>query len=228
MAAKLYRLGDERVFFFCPGCKCWHGVRIAGEGHPRWLWNGSMESPSFTPSINIEGVCHSFVVNGTIQFLLGSSHSRSGQTVELPDSDGHAGAPGCEEPVIRADAAGMLKRTKILVVDDEPVIASTLAAILEHQGYETLTAHSGEEAVFAAYSFQPDCLLSDIKMGTMNGIDAAQEISGFLPRCKVLFFSGHAACQDLIGRAQGFDFEIMSKPVPPPELLEKISQVLRA
>jgi hypothetical protein len=34
-----------------------------------------MESPTITPSINVEGVCHSFVINGTIQFLLGSGSS---------------------------------------------------------------------------------------------------------------------------------------------------------
>jgi len=79
MAAKLHRLDDEQVG------KCWHGVRIGGEGQPRWLWNGSLESPTFTPSIHIGGVCHSYVINGTIQFLLGTTHSRSGQRLEIPD-----------------------------------------------------------------------------------------------------------------------------------------------
>ena len=85
MAEKLRRFDDEQVEFFCPGCKCLHKVRIAGEDRPRWLWNGNTESPTFNPSINIEGVCHSFVINGTIQFLLDSTHSHSGRTVEIPD-----------------------------------------------------------------------------------------------------------------------------------------------
>lgn len=90
MAEKLHRLDDEQMGFFCPGCRVWHGIRIAGEGHPRWLWNGSMESPTFTPSIHIGGVCHSLVINGTIQFLRASTHSRSGQIVEIPDWGKHA------------------------------------------------------------------------------------------------------------------------------------------
>jgi hypothetical protein len=88
MTEKLHRLDDEQVGFFCPGCKCTHGVRVSGEGQPRWLWNGSMESPSITPIIDVAGVCRSFVINGTngtIHFLLGSTHSHSGQTVEIPD-----------------------------------------------------------------------------------------------------------------------------------------------
>ncbi len=92
MAQKLHRLDDEQVGFFCPGCKCWHGVRVGGEGQPRWLWNGSLESPTFSPSIRFGSVCHSFVINGKIQFLLGSTHSRSGQIVEIPECDGYTEA----------------------------------------------------------------------------------------------------------------------------------------
>jgi CheY-like chemotaxis protein len=122
----------------------------------------------------------------------------------------------------------MQRRTKILVVDDERNLAYTLATILEHHGYETATTHSGEEAVHTAGSFQPDFLLSDIEMGPMSGIEAAIEILHFLPNCKVLFISGHPAWQSLQEEAmtRGFKFEILNKPVPPVELLEKISQVL--
>jgi Family of unknown function (DUF6527) len=84
MADKLHRLDEEQVGFFCPGCKSWHGVRIGGEWH-HWIWNGSLESPTFTPSIHVGGVCHSFVINGMIQFLRGTTHSRSGQQIEIPD-----------------------------------------------------------------------------------------------------------------------------------------------
>ena len=119
-------------------------------------------------------------------------------------------------------------RPKILVVDDERAIASTLATILENRGYETATAYSGEEAVQVARSFQPDCIVSDITMGAMNGVDAAIEILRALPYSKVLFVSGNASYGDLLekARARGFDFEILVKPVPPPVLLERISQIL--
>jgi CheY-like chemotaxis protein len=120
------------------------------------------------------------------------------------------------------------KRRKILVVDDEHAIAATLARILEMRGYETAQAYSGEEAVQVACSFQPDCIVSDVMMGEMNGIDAAIEILRTLPYCKVLFISGNAGYGDLLenARAKGFDFEILLKPVPPPELLARIAQIL--
>jgi CheY-like chemotaxis protein len=120
------------------------------------------------------------------------------------------------------------KRHKILVVDDEHAIASTLATILGHQGYEMATAYSGEEAIKVACSFQPNFILSDVMMGTMNGVEAVIEILRALPNCKVLFISGNADYRDLLGkaRAEGFNFEVLEKPIPPPELLRRISQIL--
>jgi hypothetical protein len=44
-----------------------------------------MEAPTFSPGIRIGGACNSFVINGTIRFLRSSTHSRSGQTIEIPD-----------------------------------------------------------------------------------------------------------------------------------------------
>jgi CheY-like chemotaxis protein len=62
----------------------------------------------------------------------------------------------------------------------------------------------------------------------MNGIDAAIDILRSLPYCKVLFVSGNAGYGDLLekARAKGFDFEVRLKPVPPPELLARIAQIL--
>lgn len=120
------------------------------------------------------------------------------------------------------------KKHKILVVDDERAIVSACSTILESQGYETATAYSGEEAVQVACSFQPDCILSDIMMGAMNGVEAAVEISDALPQCKVLFISGNVGYGNLLenARAKGFNFEVLQKPVLPRELLARISQIL--
>jgi CheY-like chemotaxis protein len=126
------------------------------------------------------------------------------------------------------EAAMHHTKPKILVVDDERAITITFATILEQLGYETATADSGEEAVQVACSFQPDCVVSDVMMRAMNGIEAAIEILGFLPHCKVLLISGNAGYWDILGtaKAKGFNFEILAKPVPPPELLGRISQIL--
>ena len=133
-----------------------------------------------------------------------------------------------QQQAVVNEEAMLNKKQKILVVDDERAISSTLATILEERGYETTTANSGEEAVEVASSFQPDCLVSDVMMGAMNGVEAAIEISRALPWCKVLLVSGNAGYGDLLkkARAQGYDFELLLKPVPPAELLLKIARTL--
>lgn len=120
------------------------------------------------------------------------------------------------------------EKHKILVVDDERAIVSACATILQLKGYETATAYSGEEAVRVACSFHPDFILSDIMMGAMNGVEAAVEILGVLPQCKVLFISGNVGYGNLLenAKAKGFDFAVLAKPVSSSELLARVSQIL--
>jgi len=121
----------------------------------------------------------------------------------------------------------MTRATKVLVVDDEQAIAVTLAAILEGAGYQTATAFSGLQAIETAAKFRPNFLLSDIRMPGMNGVEAAIQILGFLPECSVLLISGYVADDVLAAaRTRGFDFEVCSKPMPPPLLLGKIAEIV--
>jgi len=116
------------------------------------------------------------------------------------------------------------RKPKVLVVDDEQVIADTLAKILDLNGYEASAVYSGTQAVESARALQPDLVISDVIMQDMNGIEAAINIRGFLPSCKILLFSGQAATADLLenARAQGHEFEILAKPVHPSDLLAKL------
>jgi hypothetical protein len=91
MNAKLRDMGDFLLGFHCPGCKHDHGVQIKGsKREPIWGWNGSLELPTFTPSIFVNRSvpgrrCHSHVTAGNIQFLADCDHALAGQTVPLPD-----------------------------------------------------------------------------------------------------------------------------------------------
>jgi CheY-like chemotaxis protein len=115
-------------------------------------------------------------------------------------------------------------RRKVLVVDDEKVIADTLAIILNQNGYEASAVYSGKSAVERAKEVVPDLVISDVIMPDMNGIEAATQIRTELPATKILLFSGQAATADLLenARAQGHEFEILAKPVHPADLLAKI------
>ena len=113
---------------------------------------------------------------------------------------------------------------KVLIADDEQIIADTLARILVLSGYQAMAVYSGEQAVQAATEFSPDVLISDVVMQGMNGIEAALLIRRICPQCRVLLFSGQATTADLLSRAraEGYVFEILAKPVSPQVLLARL------
>ncbi|HET7872387.1 MAG TPA: response regulator [Terriglobales bacterium] len=119
---------------------------------------------------------------------------------------------------------GKRPKPRVLVVDDERVIADTLSTILNQNGFEASTAYSGITAVDRAREIRPELVISDVIMQDMNGIEAAIRIREILPGCKILLFSGQAATADLLERArsQGHEFEILAKPVHPQDLLAKL------
>ena len=122
-----------------------------------------------------------------------------------------------------APTAAPIKR-KVLVADDEQVIANTLAIILNQAGFEARAVYSGEKAVEALDTFEPDMLITDVIMTGMTGIEAAIATQAKLPNCKILLFSGQAATADLLEKARqgGHEFEILAKPVNPTDLLAKL------
>jgi CheY-like chemotaxis protein len=119
-----------------------------------------------------------------------------------------------------------ISKPKVLVADDERVIADSLAMILNKSGFDARAVYSGEQALEVASAFEPDMLISDVIMADLNGIDAAIRIRAMLPAIKVLLFSGQAATADLLekARVQGHEFEILAKPVHPQDLLNRLRQ----
>lgn len=69
-----------------------------------------------------------------------------------------------------------VQRFKILVVDDNPDAALSLAMMLSIMGHDTRTAHDGESAVATAETFLPDVVLLDIGLPKLNGYEVAQRI----------------------------------------------------
>ena len=116
---------------------------------------------------------------------------------------------------------------RVLVLDDEQVIANTLALILNRSGFEARAVYTAEAAIQSAREISPDVLISDVIMDGSTGIDAAIRISEMAPNCRVILFSGQAATADLLERAKasGHQFELLIKPVHPRALLEKLKQV---
>jgi DNA-binding NtrC family response regulator len=115
----------------------------------------------------------------------------------------------------------------VFVVDDEPVIASSLAAILQMNGFAARFFTCPLAALAAARSESPDLVISDVAMPGISGIDLAIQMRAQYPNCKILLFSGQAATSDLLesARAQGYDFRLLQKPVHPSKFLFEIGQL---
>jgi len=116
----------------------------------------------------------------------------------------------------------------VFVVDDEEVIASTLAMILRaHGGFRARSFTRPLEALAAARLEAPDLLITDVVMPVLSGIELAIQVREHCPDCKVLLFSGQAATANLLeaARANGDDFELLVKPVAPADLLARIQNL---
>jgi CheY-like chemotaxis protein len=113
---------------------------------------------------------------------------------------------------------------RVLIVDDERIIADTLSMILAKKGFDTRAVYSGEEALEAATRLVPDVLVSDIVMRGMSGIDAAIKICETIPNCRVILLSGQGGTADLLRHAKlhGHKFEILTKPIHPQVLIDRV------
>jgi CheY-like chemotaxis protein len=113
------------------------------------------------------------------------------------------------------------------VVDDEKIIASTLAVIIAQGGYPTLSFTNPHDALRSAIAQPPALLITDVIMPEMNGIELAIEFKTKLPRCKVLLLSGQMHTAVLLEKAieRGHDFTVLAKPIHPKDLLATIGRL---
>jgi DNA-binding NtrC family response regulator len=104
---------------------------------------------------------------------------------------------------------------KILVVDDNRSLADALADVFEAKGYQPTLAFDGVQAVEKVKEAAFDCVLMDIKMPRMSGVDAFKEIKKIAPSTPVILMTAYSV-QGLIdeARTEGV-LAILQKPVAP-------------
>ena len=112
----------------------------------------------------------------------------------------------------------------VFVVDDEAVIAETLAIILSQAGFQATAFDRPQKAIAARAALTPALLISDVVMPGMTGVELAIHFRKAQPKCKILLFSGQASTANLLekARAEGYDFDLLLKPVHPADLLAKV------
>lgn len=115
---------------------------------------------------------------------------------------------------------------RILVVDDEVLIADTIVQILNRNGFIAEAAYGGQEAIEAAHRNCPELVLSDVLMPNVDGVEAAIAIRGLCPDTRIVLFSGQAATVEILARAKerGHTFELLPKPIHPTQLIKHLRQ----
>jgi CheY-like chemotaxis protein len=115
-------------------------------------------------------------------------------------------------------------KPRVLVIDDDQLVADTLAMVLNISGYDAVAAYSGENALELARATAYDHLVTDVMMEPMNGIQLCIAMQAVCPECKVLLMSGNNRTAALLAEAvgQGHTFDILAKPVHPTTILDRL------
>ena len=120
-----------------------------------------------------------------------------------------------------------MAKAKILIVEDEAIIAYDTKIKLEMEGYEVVDiVNTGQEAIICTEIHKPDLVLMDVVLnGDMNGIEAAEKISAG-NNIPILFLSAHSE-NDLLRQIETSDlYNYLIKPVTGEELFQAVYKSL--
>jgi len=116
---------------------------------------------------------------------------------------------------------------RILIVDDDRGMVTTLSDILELRGWETINAFDGEAAIALAETHDVDVVLMDVRMPKVDGVEALRAIKARRPDTRVVLMTAFAA-QELLAEAERAGVvSIMRKPVELPELFGLLEEATR-
>ena len=121
----------------------------------------------------------------------------------------------------------MQSKLRVLVVDDNQLVADTVRSVLVARGFEAVVAYSGEDALNVARSGHFDILVTDVMMEPMNGIQTAIAFRHINPQGRVILMSGNERAANLLLDAvrTGYEFPVLAKPFHPHELFSEISAI---
>src|SRR4051794_38779493 len=112
-----------------------------------------------------------------------------------------------------------IRRPRVAVVDDEPIVADTLAEILSLHGYESKALYSGEAAVEEAEDTRPEIVLIDVRLPGIDGVEAAIQIRKLHPACRIILFTASPAHHAIQARVGILGFEFLQRPLHPWDVL---------
>ena len=104
-------------------------------------------------------------------------------------------------------------KPRVLVIDDEAAIRDSLKMILEYEGYEVLTAATGEEGIAQAEREAPDLVFLDVKMPVMDGLEVLQRLRHLVEVMPIVVVSGHGTVSTAVEATKLGAFDFIEKPL---------------
>jgi CheY-like chemotaxis protein len=140
---------------------------------------------------------------------------------------GHARDAAISPP---AQTAVSANTETILVAEDEPAVRDLITRVLSRQGFNVLSAASGEDAltVSGTHPGRIHLLLTDMVMPGVSGRDVADRVRKERPGTRVLFMSGYTEEVDRLSDAEGGTATLMPKPFTPQSLERRVRELLDA
>ena len=121
-------------------------------------------------------------------------------------------------------------KQRILVVDDDRLVADTLSLVFEANGFDVEARYSAATGMERARSFAPELVLCDVTMPEENGLVLAERLRRELPRTRVLLFtafSSNAIKVDEHVTHTGHSLRLLRKPCRPEDLLRECHALLK-
>ncbi|HEY4379592.1 MAG TPA: response regulator [Acidobacteriaceae bacterium] len=118
---------------------------------------------------------------------------------------------------------------RVLIVDDEAVIADTLGLIFSKHGFDAKVVYSAEDALQCAREFTPHLLLCDINMPGRSGWDLMSDFSQEFPDCRVLILTGYHSNHARVSEQSlkhRHPVRMLTKPCTPIDVLREVGQML--
>jgi len=116
---------------------------------------------------------------------------------------------------------------RILLVDDDPDILKLLSMRLSAAGYGVQAVDSGEKALAALAASRPELIITDLKMGGMDGLSLFDEVRKQAPTLPVIILTAHGTIPDAVSATKRGVFGFQPKPFDGKQLLEQVDQALR-
>jgi two-component system response regulator GlrR len=118
------------------------------------------------------------------------------------------------------------QRTRILVVDDDPDLLRLVQIRLTAAGYAVSTAESGERALSQASVERPQLVVTDLRMGGMDGMALFETLRQANPTMPVIILTAHGTIPDAVAAVQRGVFGYLTKPYDPKTLLTEVERAL--